>query len=297
MFLITPIAKVTTDIAVLAWDVSLTLINLVSPKRKVGQVTPHGYAGVDGKWPEFIPAKEGDSRCSCPALNAMANHGILPRDGKNISFKELNHTIRTTYNFAPSFCFFVPNFAANMLKKKYGKDRFDLAELDLHNGIEHDASLLRRDLYFEPNQATIHVPYVKELLESATGKDADGNALLTIPDLSLISSKRRAEARAENPEFSLSKFHKMFGSSNSSTLLTIFGGRVRDLETVLLEERLPEAWESRIREPYGLTLMTFNKTVLKVEKGIDETKFAPAAAASAETTSRSSVQKPTEETS
>jgi hypothetical protein len=96
-------------------------------------------------WPEYIPPKDGDSRCSCPALNVMANHGILPRDGKNISFKDLNAKVRTTYNFAPSFCFFVPNFAANFLNKSYAKDTFDLVELDLHNkGIEHDASLTRK---------------------------------------------------------------------------------------------------------------------------------------------------------
>ena len=73
--------------------------------------------------------------------------GILPRDGKNISFPEMGSKIRATYNFAPSFCFFVPNFAARMLKKSYGKDRFDLADLDLHNGIEHDASLTREFLF------------------------------------------------------------------------------------------------------------------------------------------------------
>ena len=74
--------------------------------------------------------------------------GIIPRDGKNISFPEMNSTIRATYNFSPSFCFFVPNFAARMLNKSYGKDTFDLADLDLHNGIEHDASLTREFFFF-----------------------------------------------------------------------------------------------------------------------------------------------------
>jgi len=276
MFFISPVAKASQDLAVLVWDISLTLVNLVTPSRKAGHFTPAGHPGAGGVWPEFIAPKEGDSRCSCPALNAMANHGILPRDGRNISFKELNQTIRDTYNFAPTFCFFVPNFAANMLGRKYSKDTFDLENLDLHNGIEHDASLLRRDSHFEPNQAVIHMPYVKELLESATGKDKDGNPLLTPADLSLISSKRRAEARAENPEFTLDKFHKVFGSSNSSTLLTIFGGRINDLQTILTEERLPEGWESRIRERQGLTMTTFNRTVLKVEKAIDESKVVAA---------------------
>jgi len=31
-----------------------------------------------------------------------------------------------------------------MLNKNYNKDTFDLKELDLHNGIEHDASFCRR---------------------------------------------------------------------------------------------------------------------------------------------------------
>lgn len=120
-----------------------------------------------------------------------------------------------------------------MLKKNYSKDTFDLAELDLHNGIEHDASLTSMsvishdfvssdiqysivagdDVYFQPHQGKPHLLYVKELLESATGKDKEGNALLTSADLSRISAIRRVESRAKNPEFTLSTFHKMFGSS------------------------------------------------------------------------------------
>ncbi|KAJ3520121.1 hypothetical protein NMY22_g12887 [Coprinellus aureogranulatus] len=126
---------------VMAWDAGCTFLNLVTPNRKPGNVTPQGHPGADGKWPDFIPPKDGDSRCSCPALNAMANHGILPHDGKNISFGEMGDKIRTTYNFSPSFCFFVPSYAAKMLNKDYKKDTFDLKDLDLHNGIEHDASL------------------------------------------------------------------------------------------------------------------------------------------------------------
>ncbi|KAG6906591.1 hypothetical protein DXG01_012994 [Tephrocybe rancida] len=293
----TTMSKYITLFTVAVWDIGLTLANLVTPKRKVGKVTPAGHPGEDGKWPEFIAPKEGDSRCCCPGLNVMANHGLIPRDGKNISFKELSHTLNTTFNFGPSFCFFVPNFAAKMLKKKYSSDRFDLAEMDLHNGIEHDASLFRRDVHFETKQSTIHVPFVKELLESATGKDADGNPIFTQADLSLILSKRRAEARAENPEFTLDKFHKLVGTANSSTLLTIFGGRIKDLETILLEERLPEGWESRTRESKGLTFITLNTLVAKVEKGIDESKFAAVVAPTEEPASPSSVHKVAEEAS
>ncbi|KAG1871429.1 hypothetical protein F4604DRAFT_1955833 [Suillus subluteus] len=106
-----------------------------------------------------------------------------------------------------------------------------------------------------------------------TGKDKDGNDLITTKDLSRMLGKRRAV----NKEFSHSFFHKIFGSTNAATLVTVFGGRVDDLRSFLLHERIPESWESRIRQPYGLTLMTFNKTILGVEFGVCEQDWAEAA--------------------
>ena len=163
MFIVTPVLRAIQNVAVFTWDFGLEIVNVVTPKRKVGHVTPEGEPGAGGNWPEYIPPKEGDSRCCCPALNALANHGesydsfsnrinfeldfsvpgIIARDGKNIKFSEMPHKLNATYNFAPSFTFFVPNLAAHMLKKSFSKDTFDLAEIDLHNGIEHDASLTR----------------------------------------------------------------------------------------------------------------------------------------------------------
>ena len=67
---------------VLAWDAEITLLNMVTPSKKVGHAIPEGHPGAGGKWPEFIPPKGGDSRCSCPAINAMANHGACCCDAK-----------------------------------------------------------------------------------------------------------------------------------------------------------------------------------------------------------------------
>jgi hypothetical protein len=276
-------------IYILSWDIVITCLNIVLPEKPVGKVIAKGYPGFDGRWPEYVPRKKGDSRCSCPAINAMANHGILPHDGRNITFPQLNHAIRTTYNFAPTFCLFVPNFVADYLKKSYSKDTFDLHDIDLHNGIEHDGSLTREDVYHQPDQSQIVVPLVEGLLDSASGKDKDGNALLLPKDLSAYSGKRRADARATNPEYTTSLIHRIFGSCNSSAMLTIFGGRANDLRTFLLEERLPEGWEPRIRKPYGSTIVSFNSTVLSVELGIKEPKLSPEA--SAAQTSRISMKK------
>lgn len=57
---------------------------------------------------------------------------------------------------------------------------------------------------------------------------------------------------------------------SASTLVTIFGGRINDIYTFLTEERLPDGWESRVRNQMGLTMFTFNRTVFSVELGIKE---------------------------
>jgi hypothetical protein len=62
---------------------------------------------------------------------------------------------------------------------------------------------------------------------------------------------------------------------SASTMLTIFGGRTRDLATFLIEERLPTGWEPRVRERWGLTFLKFNFTVMNVEMGVKEEVQGP----------------------
>jgi len=49
----------------------------------------------------------------------------------------------------------------------------------------------------------------------------------------------------------------------------------------LIEERIPDGWESRIRKTKGLTFAAFNPVVYKVERGIDEEKYKAKIAAEA----------------
>ncbi|KAI9568887.1 hypothetical protein HD554DRAFT_2096480 [Boletus coccyginus] len=110
-----------------------------------------------------------------------------------------------------------------MLNKNYNRDTFDLEELNLHNGIEHcDASLTRLGTSLQPNQSVPHPAFIEELSSFATGKDAVGNPLLTNKDLSRILGKRRAESKATNKEYNLRFAHRVFGSTNASTMSTVF---------------------------------------------------------------------------
>ncbi|KAL1948515.1 hypothetical protein VTO73DRAFT_12590 [Trametes versicolor] len=265
-------------VGLLVWDVLLTLYNHVVPNRSIGRVVKEGLPGFGGKWPEYTPPQESDSRCSCPALNALANHGILPRDGRNIKFTELGRVIQEVYNFAPTFGVIGPKQAANFLGRDYWTDRFDLRDLDAHNCIEHDASVTRPDAFLEKDQGKIPQELVEEVLTCGTGPGGK----LTEPDLSRLMGKRRVEAKRANPEYSLSLFHKLFGSWNCSTLLRIFGGDIADLRVVLGEERLPEGWEPRFRRRMGLTILEFNFTVLPVELSVKEEADGSIAAAGRE---------------
>jgi hypothetical protein len=64
--------------------------------------------------------------------------------------------------------------------------------------------------------------------------------------------------------------HSCLVAISASTLLTIFGGRLSDIYTFLTEERIPDGWESRVRDQMGLTFLSFNRTVFRVELGIKE---------------------------
>jgi len=246
-------------------DFGLVLYNLIAPKKASGKVTVCG-----GSWPKYIPPTDNDSRCSCPALNALANHGILPRDGRNITFKELNQVVRNYYNFAPTFCWYVPNKIAGILGRDYQTGVFDLSDIDVHNGIEHDASFTRHDSHLMPDQSKPAPDLIEELLASGTG----ANGSLTKNDLARFSAKRRVESRRTNGQYSMSFSHKLFGSSNASTLLTHFGGDIETLRPFLLEERLPDGWEPTITDAKGLTITKFNKTSLPVELMTDESDYA-----------------------
>jgi hypothetical protein len=210
MSLTRKLTKPFVDIFVLTWDFHIFLLNLVLPAHEPTLVIPAGAPGHAGHWPTYVPPKDGDSRSACPMLNALANHGVLPHDGKNITFRQLNTVVRQSFNFAPSFCFFVPTFAANFLNRSYWTDSFDLAELSKHNAIEHDASLTRHDAALVPDQGKPDLQLVDELLNGATG---EGGKKLTKKDLSLALARRRADARKTNEQYSESLFHNGFGSA------------------------------------------------------------------------------------
>ncbi|KAM5545946.1 hypothetical protein V8D89_000072 [Ganoderma adspersum] len=245
------------------WDFVLVVLNLITPDYRSGKVISNGRPGYGGLWPQYAAPKAGDSRSPCPGLNALANHGILPRDGKNIKFADLPAAIRKTYNMSHPFSILLPRQAAQLLNRDPGSDSFDLSDLSVHNMIEHDASFCRKDIYYDVTQASAARPVVSDLLSLET-------ETLAAADMSNFLGKRRIECRKNNPQFSLSLGQKFIGSTNAAFVLKVFGGVVADLRAFLGEERLPEGWEPRTRHRGGLTMSEINLKIAHIELGVKE---------------------------
>jgi len=247
------IANALSTIGLFTWDKILTLINPLLPrKRQVALI-----------WNEYVPPKPTDSRGPCPALNALCNHGVLPHDGKDISFKELADAVHTHYNCSTTFCKFVVMYIANGLQKNFN-DRVPLSAIGTHNCIEHDGSLLRNDSYFQPNQGIPATDLIQDLL--STSKDGK---TITPADFSRAITDRFIHSARNNPHFSLHGIHPFFAGGNAATLILLLGGKIEDLEIFLLEERIPEGWSPAYRCRFGLTMGRFNMTTTRVMLGID----------------------------
>lgn len=73
-------------------------------------------------------------------LNTLANHGFLPRDGKDININQTTEALSTALNFAPSLASFLQSFGLQA-NPEPNATIFSLNMLSTHNILEHDASL------------------------------------------------------------------------------------------------------------------------------------------------------------
>jgi hypothetical protein len=85
-------------------------------------------------------------------INALSNHGILPRNGKGISKEMAVNALHQSINLSTTVgsVFATGGIAAN---PDHSAHTFDLNHVDKHNWIEHDVSLSRNDIAFGSNSA------------------------------------------------------------------------------------------------------------------------------------------------
>ncbi|KAI9467066.1 Cloroperoxidase [Lactarius psammicola] len=184
----------------------------------------------------FIPPSEGDSRSPCPALNALANHGILPHDGRGITAYQLMSAIRQHYHVSLPLATFLSVAGTFICGRHFTIDLEDLAR---HNYIEHDASLTRANAQPDGRYAPVTVD--NELLQSLLDSSKDRD-FLTFDDLVRVRA-----ARDQTLLRPLSRLHGVISRGEVAlTIQTLADKEGRISKQFIREwfgdERLPEGW-------------------------------------------------------
>ncbi|KAF4503571.1 sterigmatocystin biosynthesis peroxidase stcC [Fusarium agapanthi] len=179
----------------------------------------------DPKGHEFRAAGPYDSRSPCPGLNALANHGYLPRDGANINYDMINHAAQAAYNFEDGFYIDAVNmvFQLNISTSNRPSETFHLRDLAQHDQIEVDGSLTRSDIFFGDDlhfDATVFDPVSRDLgLDKISRKDK----FVTIETAAKATKTRLDLAKRVNPEFNASVHqHQTEYGTTALYLLTVW---------------------------------------------------------------------------
>ena len=90
---------------------------------------------------------------------------------------------------------------ASLFEKDYWKDSMSLADFNAHNVIEHDASIVRADTFFQPNQGAPSVDVIEGLLRSATGSATIGRQKVKVCTYELKESWGQEAARTDPTVF------------------------------------------------------------------------------------------------
>jgi len=201
-----------------------------------------GICPVRGVNNSYCPPQPGDKRSPCPALNTLANHGFLPRDGKDIGPFEIYRALREGYQLSIILAFILTFVGWAILGQLRKVSLWDLAR---HNCIEHDACLFHHDAHGKAEYAPTAVS--NSLMKSALhqgGRYVSGH--MSLEDVANIREKR--ERALEKP---LKWWQAEIARGEMAAAIGVLGGKDAaknglDLEVLRLwvrQERLPDDWK------------------------------------------------------
>ncbi|ORY77379.1 Chloroperoxidase [Protomyces lactucae-debilis] len=191
----------------------------------------------------WIPAGAGDVRSPCPALNALANHGFLPHNGRGMTVPILVQGLSEGLNVSPDFTIAIGSLGLTAGKRQLGA--FDLDELQQHNfPIEHDASLSRQDTYFGSANPFNNATWQQYL---AFFKDAE---VVSISAASNGKYARVKDSQQRNPTFTYGPQQFVLSYGEVALYQSVLGNpltgtpKTSYVRTFFEQERLPyeEGW-------------------------------------------------------
>ncbi|CAI2180269.1 12756_t:CDS:2 [Funneliformis geosporum] len=221
---------------------------------------------------EYQAPGPNDLRSPCPALNSLANHGYLPRDGKDITTSRLIETTYKQFNLGKTVGFILAYGAIIDI----GKTKITLDELHTSK-LNHSMSLTRTDV--ELNQDFRKVS--PELIDSLISEKDETNKL-TRNSFARQFIKRRDQSLKDNSAFhglGFTKKFQVFGEY-SLTLNCLSGSEnetgisidVNTLRSFYQLERFPENWKKSEKTISFRQFLKTNRETKKIQENLDKEK-------------------------
>ncbi|ETS82553.1 hypothetical protein PFICI_04429 [Pestalotiopsis fici W106-1] len=177
------------------------------------------YPASEPKGHHFVAPKADDSRSPCPGLNALANHGFLPRSGKNIDLIMVQTAAAEAHNFRTDVLTTAFQQAVDFKLSTTGNySTINLEDLKKHDTIEIDGSLSRNDFYFGDDlhfDPLIWATVAKSL--SLYNLSGEGGLYITVEMAARARAARVADAIKANPTFNASE-NEQQGSPGTTAL-------------------------------------------------------------------------------
>ncbi|VBB75842.1 Putative aromatic peroxygenase involved in aflatoxin biosynthesis orthologous to A. nidulans stcC, member of the aflatoxin cluster [Podospora comata] len=206
------------------------------------------------KWKTRQP---GELRAPCPAMNSLANHGFIQRDGKNITVEGLTPVLKEVFHLSHELAFTVSQLGL-FTALDPSKGVFTLQDLtDRHNVFEHDASLSREDAKFGGDQSVLHKGQFQKFMDHFKGEKYISFEAAAKARYAMVQDSRK-----RNPDFTYDVTHR----------ITSYGETIKYLRTIVEpstgkcpvdwikilfeQERLPykEGWRPPTNELSGFSL-------------------------------------------
>ncbi|KAF7304530.1 HEME-HALOPEROXIDASE domain-containing protein [Mycena chlorophos] len=216
---------------------SLTLLSLVSVAVAWSEPAGHHYQ------------KPGpnDQRSPCPGLNALANHGYLPRSGQNFTVPQLLDAALEGLNVDWAPLLIAAKNGLLTRTDKGSETMMSLEPLAIHNLLEHDASFSRDD-YRNGTGDNLHF---NETIFTALANSNPGVDYYNTTSAARVMYERLQFSIATNPTL-INTQRELTGRAGTGALwLAVMGNATTGVapknfvQIFFREERLPylEGWK------------------------------------------------------
>jgi len=217
---------------------------------------------VSGKTYNWSPPQPGDSRSPCPALNTLANHGYIARDGKNLSIFGLIAGLKAGYNLSTGLATFLVLGGFFLLRR--WSFYIDLYDIGLHGRIEHDASLVHVDtppgsthapIPIQPSLvdtliADVQVPFSSEEDAAETGAGAKVDRLKGSGLLMDATDVARARVRREKESPRLDPLHAEIARGEMAIILGVMERQIGSRKGIPIEWMREWIAKERLHEDF-----------------------------------------------